>query len=403
MLTPFRQDTNSLYLTARLNELGVEVEFKTIVGDRREQLVEACRIALRRAAIVLISGGLGPTEDDLTRECAAEALGVDLRRDHTVVTELYTRYAERRMSMPPGNAKQADYLEGATVLKNDRGTAPGQFWSGKFEEADKIVVLLPGPPFELKAMWEQQCQPRLKALLPPSHIALRELRIAMIGESLVDQRAAKIYTQYPDIRTTILASAGEVQLHLRREAATMEEAEARVEELAAKLEEEFGDDVFSTNGEKLEQIAGYYLQMRGATLAVAESCTGGLLSQRITSVSGASRYFLGGAIVYSNDLKTGFTDVPPLLIAEKGAVSPEVAVSLAEGIRKRCRATLGVGITGIAGPNGGTEEKPVGTVCLAIAAQTGTKSVQKLFKGDREHIRMWAAQQALDMIRRELI
>jgi nicotinamide-nucleotide amidase len=403
LLTPFRQETNSLFLTRRLNELGIEVQFKTIVGDNRPHLVDAARLALSRSELVIFMGGLGPTEDDLTRESVAEALGVGLRRDHDVVAELYARFASRRIKMPENNAQQADVIEGALLLKNDRGTAPGQFWEGKFADADRMIFLLPGPPFELEAMYDQQCRQRLKARITQLHLATRELRIAMVPESAADQRAAVIYKQFPDIQTTILASAGEVQFHLRAQSNSIEQAETRIEELATRLEEEFADEVFSTAGERLEQIVGYYLQMRGVTLAVAESCTGGLLSQRLTSVSGSSRYFLGGAVVYSNDMKTLLADVPPLMIAENGAVSKPVAIALAEGIRKRCRAKMGVGITGIAGPTGGTDTRPVGTVFIAVSDGSRTETLERKFPGDRDRIRWWATQQALDMIRKRLI
>ncbi len=403
LLTPFRQDTNSLYLTRRLNELGVEVIWKSVVGDNREHLTEAVRLALARADIVIAMGGLGPTEDDLTRECVADALGVELRRDNDLVTALYTWFASRRVKMSENNKRQAHIVAGAVPLRNDKGTAPGQYWQGVHDGASRIVILLPGPPFELEAMYEAQVHERLAGAVPKLHIATRELKIAMVGESAADTRAAAIYKKYTDVQTTILAGAGEVQFHLRARAESQEEAEERVEELADALEEEFADEIFSSGSETLEQIVGYYLQMRGATLAVAESCSGGLLSQRITSVSGSSRYFLGGAIVYSNDLKTAMADVPPLMIAEHGAVSKQVAAALAEGIRKRCKATLGVGITGVAGPTGGTEDKPVGLVYIALSDGKKTEVVEKKFPGDRDRIRRFASQQALEMIRRKLI
>ena len=403
LLTPFKQDTNSLYLTRRLNELGIEVIWKTVVGDNRAHLTEAIRQALQRAELVFTMGGLGPTEDDLTRECVAEALGVELKRDNEIVTALYAWFASRRIKMPDNNKRQADVVAGAAVLKNEKGTAPGQFWQGTHDGASRIVVMLPGPPFELEAMYEQQVHARLKAAAPAEFIATRELKIAMVGESVADTRAAAIYTQYKNVQTTILAGAGEVQFHLKARSDSQEVADELVDELADKLEEEFAEEIFSSGGEKLEQIVGYYLQMRGATLAVAESCTGGLLAQRITAVRGSSRYFLGGAIVYSNDMKTAFADVPPLMIAEHGAVSKQVAAALAEGIRKRCKATLGVGITGVAGPTGGSEEKPVGLVYIAITDGKKTDVVEKKFPGDRDRVRLFASQQALDMIRRKLI
>jgi nicotinamide-nucleotide amidase len=403
LLTPFRQDTNSLYLTEKLNQLGVEVIIKTIVGDVREHLVEAAGIALSRAEIIIFMGGLGPTEDDLTREAVAEAMGVELRRDPEILMILEQRFATRRMKMTANNAKQADVICGAVVLPNANGTAPGQWISGKFEGKERIVLLLPGPPHELKALFDEQCMEWLRAKLPKQYIATRILKVAMMGESACDARVAPIYQRYADVQTTILAGAGEIQLHLRTRGPSLQEAEKRVDELATALEEELDDWVFSDNGDSIEQIVGYYLQMRNATLATAESCTAGLLAERITSVSGSSRYFLGGAVVYSNELKTAFADVPAELIEKHGAVSREVAAALAEGIRKRCGATFGIGITGIAGPSGGTPEKPVGLVFHALASQSATGVVERSYPGDRRRIRWFASQQALDMVRRKLM
>jgi nicotinamide-nucleotide amidase len=402
LLTPFRQDTNSLFLTQRLNELGVEVIFKTIVGDRPEHLLNASRTALSRAQIVIFSGGLGPTEDDLTRECVAEALGRELRRDHEMVAALYTRAAALRMRMAENNVKQADYIYGAEMLTNPRGSAPGQWLDITYESQRRIVILLPGPPFELEGMFNDHCVDRLKLVLPEEHLATCELKIAMVAESAADLRAAKIYKEFPDIETTILAKAGEVQFHLKGRGDTKEEAEARIDKLAVLLEEEFADEMFSAGGESLEQIVGYFLQMRGATLAVAESCTGGLLAERITRVSGSSRYFVGGALVYSDPMKREFCGVPPLLLASDGAVSRTVAAVLAEGIRQRCKTSLGVGITGIAGPTGGTPEKPVGLVYIALADGKHTEVVERRFPGDRDRIRWYATQLALDLLRRKL-
>jgi nicotinamide-nucleotide amidase len=404
MLTPFRQDSNSLYLTRRLNDLGVDVAYKTIVGDKRDQIVSVAKTALSRADILIFTGGLGPTEDDLTREAVAEALEIRLKRDADLVAEMYARFAKRRIKMPENNTKQADVLAGAQVLKNPKGTAPGQWLEGMHLGQKRIIVLLPGPPWEMEALFEAEVKPRFEAALPPAFIATRELKTAMLPESTADQIASPIYKKYPDVDTTVLAGAGEVQFHLKAMASSRAEAQEKVDRLANELEDAMDDAVFSSNGESLEQIVGYYLQMRGATIATAESCTGGMLAERLTKVSGSSRYFLGGAVVYSNDLKTAFCDVPPLMIAEHGAVSKPVAAALAEGIRKRCKATLGVGITGVAGPTGGTEEKPVGLVFIALADATGkTEVLERKFPGDRERIRLFATQQALDMVRRKLI
>ena len=403
LLTPFRMDTNSLYLTEQVNLLGVEVVFKAVVGDDLRRLVAAAQHALFRSEIVIFSGGLGPTEDDLTREAVAEALGVSLRRDEEVLAGIEKRFAARGWKMSANNAKQADVLEGAVVLPNPNGTAPGQWLSGKFDGRERIVILLPGPPHELKALFEAECRQRLREKLPPAFLATRVLKVAMLGESHVDARVAPIYKRFADVQTTILAGAGEIQLHFKSRAETMAAAQARVDEAADAVEEELDDAVFSRDGESLEQIVGYWLQMRNATLAVAESCTGGLLGERITSVGGSSRYFAGGAIVYSNAMKTELAGVPADMIERHGAVSREVAAALAEGIRYRCEATLGIGITGVAGPAGGTPEKPVGLVFHALASDGGTEVIERNFPGDRKRIRWFASTLALDMVRRKLM
>lgn len=403
LLTPFRQDTNSLYLTSQLNALGVEVAFKTIVGDNLKHITRATTTALSRAEIIILSGGLGPTEDDLTREAVAQTLGLHLKRDPAILQAIEARFAAHGWKMSPNNVKQADVISGASVLENPNGTAPGQWITGKSDGKEKIVILVPGPPHEMKSLFENTVRERLRTRIPAHFIASRVLKITGLGESACDARVAPIYRRFRDVNTTILAGPGEIQLHLRTRADSAEAAQKRVDELVAQLEEELGDFVFSDNGDSLEQIVSYYLQMRNASVAVAESCTGGLVAERLTSISGSSRSFIGGAVVYSNTLKTDFAGVPPDLIDVYGAVSEPVAKALAEGIRKRCGSTLGLGITGVAGPTGGTAEKPVGLVFHALAAEAGTEVVKRNFPGDRERIRWYASQQALDMLRRKLM
>jgi nicotinamide-nucleotide amidase len=410
MLTPFRQDTNSLYLTAQLNELGVSVAFKTIVGDNLEDLTGAARVALERADIVIFSGGLGPTEDDRTREAVAAALGVELRRDAQIVTAMYKRFAERRMKMPENNARQADVIEGAEVLANANGSAPGQYIDTVVGRHRKIVVLLPGPPNELKPMFEAECRPRLAATLPERHMARRMLRMALVPESQVDARTAPIYKKYKDVDTTILAGSAEIQLHFVCAKPTEAEAQARVDELAEKIEQEMGEAIFSSHGESLEEVVLLMLGLRHMTLAAAESCTGGLLAQRLTAVAGSSRYFLGGAVVYADRLKTIFAEVPEELVRDEGPVSEPVARAMAEGIRRRTGASVGVGITGIAGPGPGAPGpdagKPIGLVYIAIsyAGLSGGTSVTELhITGDRERVRWWASQHALELVRQGLL
>ena len=403
MLTPHRVDTNSLYLTEQLNLLGVDVIFKSIVGDNLRHLVAAAQHGLFRSDVVIFSGGLGPTEDDLTREAVAEALGVGLHRDAEIVASLEKRFAERGWKMTPNNAKQADVIEGATVLPNPNGTASGQWLSGQFEGRERIVILLPGPPHEMKALFDSEVRERLRAKVPAAHLFTRTLKIAMLGESAVDARVSPIYKRYSDVETTILAGAGEIELHFKARGATLEAAQASADKVADLVEGELDDAVYSRDGQTLEQIVGYWLQMRNSTVAVAESCTGGLLAERITSVAGSSRYFIGGAVVYSNNLKTELAGVPSEMLERHGAVSREVAAALAEGIRYRCESTLGVGITGVAGPGGGSAEKPVGIVYHAVASDSGTEVVQRNFPGDRKRIRRFASTMALDMVRRKLM
>ena len=408
MLTPSRQDTNSLYLTEKLNELGVTVAFKTIVGDRRKDLVNTIGAALSRADIVVLMGGLGPTEDDLTREAVAETLSLTLRRNAAQVAALAARAATWRIPMPENNLKQADILEGATLLPNLNGSAPGQWLDITWQSYRKLLMLVPGPPHECRALFDAECIPRLRETLPARHIAKRTLRATMIPESQADKLLAPIYTEYKDVETTILAHAGDIQLTLLCAKSNAAAAQARVDELAGRMEEALEDWLYTSSSESsgssesLEQIVLYYLGLRQSTLAVAESCTGGLIAQRLTSVPGSSRSFLGGAIVYSDELKTAFAGVPRELIGEYGAVSREVAEALADGIRRHTGATLGLGVTGIAGPAGGTEAKPVGLVYIALSDAQKTDSIEKNFRGDRDRIRQWAAQQALDLIRRKL-
>ena len=415
MLTPYRQDTNSLYLTAELNALGVTVAFKTIVGDSLQHLTGAANIALSRVDIVIFSGGLGPTEDDLTREAVAGALGIRLIRSPDLLVQLTERFAKRNFVMTPNNAKQADILEGAEVLPNINGSAPGHFLVIPGPPKDltptsatgdrRIVILLPGPPPELKPLFASEVHPRLAAILPQRHIAKRVLRMALIPESQVDARTSPIYNQYPDVETTILAARGEISLHFQTGAPTLADAQARVDEVAAKIKLEMGDAIFSSSGESLEEIVLQKLGLRYLTLVAAESCTGGLLAQRLTAVPGSSLCFLGGAVVYTNALKTAFADVPTELIEAHGAVSEPVARALAEGIRARSKASISISITGIAGPTPGRGadcEKPVGLTYIGLADDDGTQVKELNLLGDRERIRWWASQHALELVRKTL-
>lgn len=398
LLTPYRQDTNSLYLTERLNTLGIEVRYKTVVGDDRERLTNAFRAALKRSSLIILTGGLGPTEDDINREVVAEVLERRLREVVEIRRSIEERFARLGRAMSPNNVRQALVPEGAEWLENRKGTAPG-LWL----EMDGVkIILLPGPPHELEAMFETACLPRLARVATLRRLRSRVYKVVGLPESEVDYRIAPLYKTCSNPVTTILASPGAVEVHLRASAATDEEAEALLNQLGDQIELALGENVFSSRGESLEEVVAMYLNMRQKTLAVAESCTGGLVSERLTRVPGSSSFFLGGVVVYSNELKTKLAGVPPALLQAHGAVSKPAAQALAEGIRNRSGASVGVGITGIAGPSGGSREKPVGLVYVSLADERGTQVREFRFPGDRERIRHWASQAALELIRRRL-
>ncbi len=398
LLTPHRVDTNSLFLTERLNRLGIEVLRKSVVGDDRAMLAAAFREALGRADLVISIGGLGPTEDDLTREALCDTLDRKLVMNDAVLQHIAARFRRFGRTMTENNQKQAQVPEGATVLENQRGTAPG-LW---LEDAGRIVVLLPGPPVELKAMFPR-VEERLQRHAGDIRLHARELRVAGVPESHVEQLIAPIYTKYTDAQTTILASPGEVQIHLRVWTADHAAAEKLLEEMTERLAMALGEPLFTRAGETLESVVANQLTEHRATIALAESCTAGIVAERLTRLAGSSAYFVGGVVCYSNDIKSAWVDVPKELIEAKGAVSAEVATALAEGIRRRSGATLGVGITGIAGPGGGSAEKPVGLVHIALANGAVTKERRFHFPGDRDMVRWQASQMALDMVRRYFI
>jgi nicotinamide-nucleotide amidase len=395
LLTPDRIDTNSLVLTEELNKLGIEIVRKTVVGDDRALLLEAFRDAVNRVPLTIASGGLGPTEDDLTRETVAELLGRKLVRNDAIVRAIEARFRSFGRPMPDSNVRQAMVPEGGEPLDNPRGTAPG-LW---IEDRDRMIVLLPGPPRELQPMFREQVLPRLQRRISPLRMFHREFRVTGLGESHVDSLAGPVYTRFPEVQTTVLASPGEVQIHLRMWTVDAKHAAATFADIERGLDLALSDRIFSRDGSPLEVVVANDLLKQNATIAAAESCTGGLFAERLTTIAGSSAYFLGGVVCYSNEMKTAWADVPQEMIATKGAVSTEVAIALAEGIRRRVGSTLGVGITGVAGPGGGSEEKPVGTVHIALANATGARERALRLPGDREMVRLQASQAALDMVR----
>ncbi|HVN03283.1 MAG TPA: competence/damage-inducible protein A [Bryobacteraceae bacterium] len=399
LLTPERLDTNSLYLTDQLNGLGVEVVTKSVIGDDFDRLADAVRRAVSRSAIVVLCGGLGPTEDDLTRDAVAAALDRKLIYHPEIADGLEQRFAQMKRKMAERNKRQAFIIEGAEILPNDRGTAPGQW----VDDSGAHLMLLPGPPHEMKAMFERQCLSRLVRVVPKQAIRTLVLRVTGMPESDLDQLIAPVYKKYNNPATTILAAAGDLQVHLRARCATDEEAVALLAEVGGPIDLLLGDRIYSRNGQTLEEVVGQMLRDRHATLSVAESATGGLLGERITGVPGSSEYFLGGFITYSSRMKIEWLGVPEETIARCGAVSKETAEAMALGARRRSGSTYALSITGVAGPDSGGENAPVGTMYVGLADASGCQVLHRQFIGDRTRIRQFVAQMALDVLRRKLM
>jgi nicotinamide-nucleotide amidase len=402
LLTPYRLDTNSLYLTGRLNALGVVLGSKCVVGDDREAMAEIVGHALARADLVIVTGGLGPTADDVTREAVAGVLRRSLEEDGNILAAIRQRFERRGLKMPDVNRRQAMVPSGATVLANAFGTAPGLL----LEAEERLIVLLPGPPRELKPMFETQVEPRLAERTGARRVLRRVIKITGRSESQVEELAFPVYSTFgtlaPPVETTILAAPGQIELHVSAAASDVAALTRTLDEAVARLEKAVGSAVFSTDGRSLEAVVGALLQARGVRIAAVESCTGGGLLSRLTDVPGSSAWVLGGVIAYANEVKVEQLGVPAALIAAHGAVSEPVAQAMADGVRQRLHADLGVAITGIAGPDGGSAEKPVGTVVIATSG--GRAAVRTfLFPGDREAIRRFATTAALEMVRQGLL
>ena len=398
LLTPQRVDTNSLYITAELNDLGVEVTAKSVVGDDRERLAESVRRALLRSSIVVLSGGLGPTEDDVTRDAVALAMDRRLVFRAEISDHIESRFRQMGRSMPEINKRQAYILEGADILPNDRGTAPGQW----IDTDGRYLILLPGPPHELKAMFAKQCVARLERRLPRQIIRTRIFRVAGMSESDLDQTIAPIYTRYQNPTTTILAHAGDIQVHLRARCASETEASALLAEVGAQIELKLADRIYSREGETLEAVVGDLLRRQHSTLVVAESATGGGLAERVTQVPGSSDYFLGGFVVYNRRMKVSVLGIDEALIEQYGPVSKEVAELMANAARLRSGATYALAITGNAGPGTDGPQAPAGTMFVALADASGSSVMHRQFVADRARVKQFAGQMALDMLRRRL-
>ncbi|HEX6163926.1 MAG TPA: competence/damage-inducible protein A [Vicinamibacterales bacterium] len=411
LLTPHKTDTNSLYVTEVLNDLGIAVAFKAIVGDDRGELTSHVAHALARHRVLILTGGLGPTDDDLTREVVAAHLQLELEEHPSIVEAMEQRFAARGWKMPAINRRQAMVPRGAVVLSNPHGTAPG-LWiehgppSHEATGGKRYIALLPGPPREMKPMMDGDVRQRLARVTGSVRLHRRLLRVAGKGESMVEEIVQPIYSRWlnqsPPIATTILAGLGQVELHLVMQSEDAKAASESLDAAVSQLANALGPDLVSTNGAVLEAVVGDLLRARGWWVAFAESCTGGLATSRMTDIPGSSDYVERSIVAYSNRAKIELLDVPEALIKEHGAVSEPVALAMAAGIRKRAGVDIGVAITGIAGPGGGSEQKPVGTVCVAV---DGVESIVRTFRfpGGREMVKAMSANWAIDMLRRYLI
>ena len=399
LLTPQRSDTNSLWLTQKLNDIGIEVMLKTVVGDDEARLEEAIRDAVKRSDIVITTGGLGPTEDDITRQASAKAIGKGLEYHVALEIELLERFRRWGREMPEINKRQAYVIEGAEILPNPNGSASGMY----IEIGNARIAIFPGPPREMRPMFENFVFDRLKAAAGDVVVSRRILKVSGMGESAVDEAIAPIYVTYPAVQTSILFSKSEVEVHLSAKSKNASEANVTLAELIEKIVGKLGVAVFSVQGETMEEVVGKLLVASGKSLSVAESCTGGLIGTRLTDVPGSSAYFLEGVTAYSNEAKMRTLGVPEATLSEFGAVSAEAASAMATGMRERAKTDYAISVTGIAGPDGGTVEKPVGTVFLGYSDATGSKTLKLVLPGDRELIRWRSSQAALDYLRRQLL
>lgn len=407
LLGSTRLETNSLIIAELLDGLGIELRSKVVVGDNLTQISALFREALARSDLIVFTGGLGPTDDDLTRDAVSSVLGLPMQEDQRITAKIQDRFARRGMRMPDVNRRQAMVPRGAVWLDNPHGTAPGLFIDGVGENGDRAVLLLPGPPRELKPMLTALCEGTLAARASAERIHRVSMFVTGTSESRVEEMVQPIYSGWrsetPPIETTILATPGQIELHLSLRSADLAFAADRLTRARAELVDRVGSGVFSLDGRVMEEIVGAQLLERGLTIAAAESCTGGLFTSRLTDVPGSSAYVLGGVVAYSNQTKTAVLGVPPELIAEHGAVSEPVATAMAQGICARTGASIGVGITGVAGPGGGTASKPVGMVAVAVIGRDGSAHARTFnFPGGRAQVKFQATQSALDMVRRLL-
>ncbi len=392
-------DTNAAELGRALAAAGVEVVRRTSVADRPETIRAAVSEALERTGFVLTTGGLGPTRDDMTKKEVAALFNKRLLLDAAVLRSLEERFRRLGRAMPASNRTQAEVPEGATVLPNPRGTAPG-LWVE--DDRGRVVVMLPGVPSEMRGLLAEEVLPRLKTRSPGLVVRSRTIRTTGVAESALAERVGPVEEELDPLTLAYLPSTEGVELRVTAWGLREDEAERRLAAAAAQLRERAGADAYGEDGIDLAAVVLELLRARTARLVIAESCTGGLLGGRITAVPGASDIFIGGVIAYDNVVKSGTLDVPPELLERHGAVSEEVVRAMAEGVQRQFAVDAALAITGVAGPSGGTPEKPVGTVWMAARLGTESRALKRMFPGDRAEVRARAAQAALDLLRRLL-
>jgi nicotinamide-nucleotide amidase len=393
-------DTNSQWLSARLSELGVSTTHHTTVGDDRNLCVDAFRTAVGRSKLVVVTGGLGPTLDDLTREVLAEVAGVPLVLDEESLQRIEAMFSRRNRPMPARNRTQAMLPEGAIVIPNDNGTAPG-IW---MEVGESVVVCLPGVPKEMFPMFSDWVAPRVAARFGGGRATVvRTVRTYGTGESHIEELLGDMIRRGRDPEVGITASDATITLRVVAHGATPAEAAAKIEPDLAYIRDRLGSLVYGEEDETLAAAVGKLLSERRQTLATAESCTGGLIGHMITEIPGSSNYYFGGFVVYSNQAKIAYCDVPKAMLDEFGAVSPQVASALATGVRKKFGSDFGVGVTGVAGPGGGTTAKPVGLVYIAVADSEGVEVLKSDWPADRSTIKLRSAKSALNLLRLRLL
>jgi nicotinamide-nucleotide amidase len=397
MLGDTRLDTNSLTVTRSLERFGVALARKSVVGDDHIAIAAELRFSLSFSDIVVITGGLGPTEDDLTREGVSGALGLETTEDLAVLEKIEQRFRNRNMRMPDVNRRQARVFVGQKVLPNARGTAPGFHLAVDFGGKPKHVWIFPGVPFELEGMISSELEPWLQSMTHQTFYR-RTIKIVGLPESSVEEKILPFYRAHEDEPITILATNAEIQIHLQARGSS-DEAYPKLNAMEQEIRQLVGDRFYGVDDDKLESVVGRMLASRGETVATAESCTGGLLASRITDVSGSSAYFVGGTVTYSRESKLFMLGIDPAILDAEGEVCEPVAAAMARGARRRFGTTYGVGITGIAGPTGGTAAKPVGTVFIAVASLLQVDSRKWSFPGSREMVKWFSTQYALDMLR----